>query len=53
VSFLPANLKARYPFKNIALFFKQTPVYPPQPTTSRIFATYSDWVNAWTAAKQG
>jgi len=53
VSFLPANLQARYPFKNIALFFKQTPVYPPQPTNSRIFATYADWVNAWTAAKQG
>jgi spermidine/putrescine-binding protein len=50
--YLPALLKSRYPFSRIAKFFAQTPVYPPQPTTSRIFATYSDWVNAWTQAKQ-
>jgi spermidine/putrescine transport system substrate-binding protein len=51
--FLPAQLKARYPLGNVATFFRQTPVYPPQPTTSRIFATYPDWVQAWTSAKQG
>jgi spermidine/putrescine transport system substrate-binding protein len=53
VSSLPSSLQKRYPFAKIATFFQQTPVYPPQPTASRIFATYSDWVEAWTAAKQG
>jgi spermidine/putrescine-binding protein len=51
VAFLPDQLKARYPFGKISTFFRQTPVYPPQPTSSNVFATYSDWVAAWTAAK--
>jgi spermidine/putrescine transport system substrate-binding protein len=51
VPLLPAPLQARYPFKHIEVFFKQTPVFPPQPTSSRIFANYSDWVEAWSAAK--
>jgi spermidine/putrescine transport system substrate-binding protein len=51
-TYLPAKLQARYPAK-FATFFKQTPVYPAQPTSSSVFANYSDWVEAWTSAKQG
>jgi spermidine/putrescine transport system substrate-binding protein len=50
--FLPPLLQARYPAQ-ASVFLKQTPVYPAQPTSSSVFANYSDWVQAWSNAKQG
>jgi spermidine/putrescine transport system substrate-binding protein len=54
VQYLTPALRSYYPYKNIARFFsKSAPLYPPIPVSSKRFATYSDWTNAWQQAKAG
>lgn len=54
VPFLSPGLTALFPYSKLSTFFSNvSPLYPPQPTNSRIYASYSDWAQAWNDAKQG
>jgi spermidine/putrescine-binding protein len=54
VRYLTPDLRAKYPYNNIQTFFTgNAPLLPPIPVSSRIFATYADWVQAYNRAKSG
>ena len=54
VQYLTPDLRAKYPYNHITTFFTgNAPLLPPIPVQSRIFATYSDWVQAYNRAKGG
>lgn len=51
VSMLKPDLKKLYDYDSVDTFFDRAPVYSEIPSEGDRFATYQDWVNAWSQVK--